>query len=152
MPKKKTKMTKTQRIESHRESNRKWRVANPDKERESHRKWREANPEKWGEYRRKWVAANPEKARGYSRKYREANPGEAKECTRKWVDANPDSLRCYNTLNYAIQTGKFERQPCEVCGQVQVHGHHSDYSKPLEVIWLCPQHHKRLHLHRLHRG
>lgn len=37
-------------------------------------------------------------------------------------------------------------QPCEVCGSVErVHAHHKDYSKPLEVTWLCPFHHKQAH-------
>ena len=38
-------------------------------------------------------------------------------------------------------------QPCVVCGQVEkVHRHHKDYSKPLEVIFLCPLHHRRVHI------
>ena len=33
-------------------------------------------------------------------------------------------------------------KPCEVCGKYPVHRHHPDISKPLEVIFLCPRHHK----------
>lgn len=36
-------------------------------------------------------------------------------------------------------------QPCEVCGSEIVDAHHDDYSKPLDVRWLCPLHHRRLH-------
>jgi hypothetical protein len=45
----------------------------------------------------------------------------------------------------AIKSGKLQRQPCEVCGATKVHGHHDDYTKPLDVRWLCPLHHRRLH-------
>lgn len=38
-----------------------------------------------------------------------------------------------------------EKKPCEKCGDTNVHGHHPDYSKPLEVIWLCPKHHREIH-------
>lgn len=51
----------------------------------------------------------------------------------------------------AVRTGALVRQPCIRCteeGRKQrgtSHGHHEDYSKPLEVIWLCPFHHVKRH-------
>jgi hypothetical protein len=33
----------------------------------------------------------------------------------------------------------------EVCGDPDAHAHHEDYSKPLEVRWLCTQHHNEAH-------
>lgn len=39
---------------------------------------------------------------------------------------------------------KLPMQPCEKCGSTtKVHRHHDDYSKPLEVRWLCHEHHKQ---------
>jgi hypothetical protein len=51
-----------------RESNRKHRKANPEKERKRERKWREANPEKLREHFRKYREANREKRRESSLK------------------------------------------------------------------------------------
>lgn len=45
----------------------------------------------------------------------------------------------------AVNKGKIERQPCIVCGDPNSEGHHEDYSKPMEVIWLCDKHHKQKH-------
>jgi hypothetical protein len=46
----------------------------------------------------------------------------------------------------AINEGLLKRQPCEVCGTEQdVQSHHDDYSKPLEVRWLCRKHHREHH-------
>ena len=45
----------------------------------------------------------------------------------------------------AIKSGQLIRQPCEVCGNTRAHAHHDDYTKPLDVRWLCPKHHCRLH-------
>lgn len=44
----------------------------------------------------------------------------------------------------AIKSGKLIRPDgCEDCGkQGRIEGHHEDYAKPLEVIWLCPRCHK----------
>jgi ribosomal protein S27AE len=44
-----------------------------------------------------------------------------------------------------VRTGKLVPQPCEVCGAINVHAHHDDYSKPLEVRWLCPEDHSHVH-------
>ena len=48
------------------------------------------------------------------------------------------------TLIYAVENGILQKQPCEVCGELNVQAHHDDYSKPLEVRWLCSIHHKEL--------
>jgi ribosomal protein S27AE len=46
----------------------------------------------------------------------------------------------------AIRDGKLKVQPCERCGYgVGVCGHHEDYSRPLEVVWLCGLCHGRRH-------
>jgi hypothetical protein len=39
-----------------------------------------------------------------------------------------------------IRAGRLLRGACEICGEPG-QAHHSDYSKPLEVRWLCPKHH-----------
>jgi hypothetical protein len=36
--------------------------------------------------------------------------------------------------------------PCSICGeQKTIHAHHDDYTKPLDVIWLCRKHHQERH-------
>jgi DNA repair exonuclease SbcCD ATPase subunit len=45
----------------------------------------------------------------------------------------------------ALASGKLTREPCEVCGSEVSEAHHADYSKPLEVRWLCRTHHMEQH-------
>ena len=45
----------------------------------------------------------------------------------------------------AVEAGLLSRLPCEVCGETKVHAHHDDYSKPLDVRWLCQMHHSEHH-------
>ncbi len=48
----------------------------------------------------------------------------------------------YETRN-AIRDGHIKKCPCEICGTtLEVQAHHEDYSKPLEVKWLCRKHHR----------
>ena len=46
-------------------------------------------------------------------------------------------------LNKLIKEGVIERKICEICSKIGT-GHHPDYSKPVEVVWLCRKHHAEL--------
>jgi hypothetical protein len=37
----------------------------------------------------------------------------------------------------AVRAGRLVRAACETCGATKTQGHHDDYSKPLDVRWLC---------------
>jgi hypothetical protein len=48
--------------------------------------------------------------------------------------------------NVYQRRGLLVKQPCRVCGSLEkVEKHHEDYSKPLEVFWLCRPCHKSIH-------
>lgn len=56
----------------------------------------------------------------------------------------PEKRLAHSGVNNAIRDGRLERQPCEACG-ARAHAHHDDYSRPLDVRWLCPRHHSEHH-------
>ena len=45
----------------------------------------------------------------------------------------------------AVKLGELLKGKCEICGEKKVDAHHTDYSKPLEVMWLCRPHHAQIH-------
>lgn len=114
-----------------------YRVANPEKCRESHRKWR---------------GCNQERVRKNARAYAERNTPLVRARIREWRHKNPEKRRAHDAVRRALDGGRLTRPAaCEGCGRVYranagLHGHHDDYAKQLEVIWLCSQCHRKRHL------
>lgn len=64
--------------------------------------------------------------------------------SQKKVDPDGRKLRARSMLKYHVKVGHIIKP--DICSNCQeprprIEGHHGDYSKPLEVIWLC----KRCH-------
>lgn len=83
---------------------------------------------------------NNESVREYDRKR-----GNRQNGVKVWRAKNPLKYKAQNAVNNALRDGKLKREPCYFCRAEFVHAHHQDYSKPLEVMWLCPRCHHRLH-------
>ena len=58
---------------------------------------------------------------------------------------HPQKAKTWAATGNAIRDGRLIRQPCEVCGHEPAEAHHDDYSKPLDVRWLCTKHHAEHH-------
>ena len=89
--------------------------------------WRHNNTERHRKYKRDLYAKDITATRNQHRLYRFINP-EKKSASNK------------------VSCAKLEKQPCEVCGSLNTQAHHDNYSKPLEVRWLCQLHHSRIHM------
>jgi len=65
----------------------------------------------------------------------------------KWQKANPVKSRAHKKVRYALDSGKLDKPDnCQICGTDCIpNGHHEDYSKPLDVIWVCNQCHVDIH-------
>lgn len=59
----------------------------------------------------------------------------------------PEKLKARQVVSYATKTKKLTKSSvCEVCGLAgRIEGHHMDYNKPLEVVWLCTACHSDYH-------
>lgn len=62
-----------------------------------------------------------------------------------WALRNPEKRAAEFAVSNAVRDGRLQRLPCYVCGSSDSEGHHEDYSRPLDVIWLCPKHHSAHH-------
>lgn len=115
---------------------------------------------------REWTAKNRFKSRTSKTKYRQNNREKVNKSSLDWHRANmtPKKVRIRNKKTYARSPLKnkahravrdgyrnktLTRQPCVVCQKSGVskigEAHHSDYSKPLDVTFLCLAHHRAWH-------
>jgi hypothetical protein len=56
-----------------------------------------------------------------------------------------NNAACRNATRAAIKNGTLIKEACQVCGDVDVQAHHTDYNKPMDITWLCDKHHRELH-------
>lgn len=83
-----------------------------------------------------------------------------KKYQREWMRENREKIRerfksdpifklkivSRRITNQAIKAGILEKQPCEICGSMErIEAHHDDYTKPLDIRWLCKMHHDEHH-------
>lgn len=125
------------------------------KNREYMRAYRAAHPTQFKDW---YETKGREFHRERQRRYREEHREQVRQHDRDTdtgvrTPRDPAKVRAQNIVQHALRRGRLKRQPCEVCGAMPVasdgrslvEAHHDDYSKPLEVRWLCSIDHGKVH-------
>ncbi len=97
---------------------------------------------------KRWRLENPEKHKETIKRWRKNNPDMVREELRRWCRANPEKKRAYNELiHHKTRKGLLVPVTCSSCGLIckKLQAHHDDYSKPLEVRWVCHSCHLKIH-------
>lgn len=109
---------------------------------------RRAYYKKWySENYKKYYEKNKDKLNERNRTRAQTESGKAIE-RKKYENRrkrSPEKIRARQQCRRAVRSGKLLQLPCEVCGDEKSFGHHDDYSKPLDVRWLCGFHHQEYH-------
>jgi hypothetical protein len=58
---------------------------------------------------------------------------------------NPERVKARYAVSNAVRDGRLRKMDCAFCGSTNTVAHHHDYSKPLDVTWLCNPCHTRFH-------
>lgn len=59
-------------------------------------------------------------------------------------EKNPLKHYAREVIAMLLRKKTITRKPCERCGE-NGQAHHEDYTKPLQVLWLCARHHQQRH-------
>lgn len=88
-----------------------------------------------------------EKERQRQREWRKKNPTKAGTTVSQWKKRNPQKSSSHSLVCWAVKSGVLKRpEDCMECGKkCKPHAHHEDYSKPLDVIWICKICHGKKH-------
>jgi tRNA U34 5-carboxymethylaminomethyl modifying enzyme MnmG/GidA len=83
------------------------------------------------------------------RRYRSTEQGKTKASAwrKAYKERNREKVTARKKFENALKAKLISRCPCEVCGNPKSQGHHTDYTKALEVRWLCRKHHMEAHAH-----
>jgi hypothetical protein len=117
-------------------------------------KHRKDNLEKVKEYdrNRKNKKERTEQLKKHFRKLKEIDKDaynkKRAEINRRYKERDKAKERARANLFYAVSTGKIKNPcKCERCGKEgYTEAHHEDYSKPLDINWLCDSCHKKRHI------
>ena len=70
------------------------------------------------------------------------------EIKKNYQKNHPSRRKAVNAVNSAVRDGRLIKpKNCQCCGveAKRIEGHHCDYNKPLDVMWLCNDCHKEWH-------
>lgn len=112
--------------------------------------YKEADPVRRKDQDDKWRKRNPDRVRAARDRYRHTHPWYKAEHNREWRRKHPERTKAHDAVNKAKQRGKIAvASMCQCCEaeDVSLEGHHPDYSKPLNVVWLCRKCHACLGRH-----
>jgi len=93
------------------------------------------------EYHKEWVKKHPFYYLNYERNRRQENREKFNNYHRVYRTLHKDKVNARKKIFIALRNKSIEKKPCIKCGKTLVEAHHEDYSKPLEIIWLCKKHH-----------
>ena len=116
-------------------------------ERKSWNKYTKLNTEARHTYSHSYYAMNTERIINRTKHYTKTPAGKRaiKICSRRQKIKFPEKIAARAAVNLAVHQGTLVKRPCEHCGAKRVHGHHTDYSRPLDVMWLCQKCHTNEH-------
>lgn len=114
---------------------------------ENQLRYRKKNMEKFRKLSKDWYWKHPEHSRQLQRDKYATPEGKAirDAIEKRYNKKNRIKKLAKDSVHNAIVSGRMKRLPCSICGNEKSEGHHPNYTKPLDVIWLCHKHHKEQH-------
>lgn len=133
------------------ESGREYYINNKEKAKQ----YNKDNKERITASRHKYYCKNKEKIVARAKAYKENNKEHVKlvnvRYKKRYKENNREKIIAQTAVSNAIRDGRLVRGNCVMCelngivNFTKIEGHHEDYNKPLDVVWVCRKHHQHIH-------
>ena len=102
------------------------------------------------EREREYTRSHKEAISLKGKKYRQKHREECRRQKRRYHQSHPERQQCKDAVQWAKKTGILMVGSCADCGMppedIAIQAHHTDYEKPLDVVWLCASCHQARHI------
>lgn len=115
---------------------------------EYNKRWGKKRPERIAEFNKKYRKCHPDRIANSNKEYRKNHPEISIIAQRKFRKLHPDIYKAYTVVRTKRRYGHIVPPPaCSLCGtdKVRIEGHHYDYSRPLDLTWVCHDCHVKIH-------
>jgi len=129
-------------------SNKKSALKYKDKRKKYIQQYQSMNKKKISEQQHEWYLKNKSHVSQSNHEWDRNNRDKRLEYSQRHKILFPEQSQARDILNCAVRYGKIIKPSmCNVCKKQcdVLHAHHHDYSKPLDVVWVCPQCHTNIH-------
>ena len=128
-------------------------------QKEAHKKYYQAHREERLVYQKQYAMEHEAEIASRHKEYYQEHKGtvalyntgrvqERQDINARWNEKHPKEYKAQQVLTYALKKGKLIKpRVCSNCNRGgKIEGHHEDYDKPLEIVWLCIRCHNDRHV------
>jgi hypothetical protein len=133
---------------THAEHQARYRKRHPERVKAIDKAYRERHREQVAAREKAYKERHREQIAAYKKAYKASARG--KDVDRRYEERHRDKHLARRAIDNAVQNGRIIKPDrCSECGaKCLPHGHHDDYTKPLDVRWLCARCHVEVHRQR----
>lgn len=105
-------------------------------------KWRSGNGVSYMKaYAERWRKNNADRTKEYDKTKYKRHRAKIMSRISEYRVKYPEKYHAHNMARWHFK----KAQSCVMCGRKNAHRHHPNYAEPLNIIWLCPKDHSRIH-------
>lgn len=118
---------------------------NKERKRQKDKRYYERHKEEILKKTKEYQENHPEQRKETLKRYYLNHKDSESARQKEYIENNREKYLAHIAVQEAVSRGELCKHTCSSCGSEKAEAHHDDYSKPLEVKWLCHKCHMMWH-------